>query len=137
VRRGRELSSVRLTEALGWLSGFERHLIARLATVDAVLTPALALTPRPVGWYDTEDAERNFAQQVQYTPWTSMVNVAGLPAITVPVGLSREADGELSDRPGLPMSVQLIGRPGGEATLLALSAQLERRLRLPTRPVLD
>ncbi|MET3768513.1 hypothetical protein ABIB15_001195 [Marisediminicola sp. UYEF4] len=40
--------------------------------MDAVLTPALALTPRPVGWYDSEDPERNFAQQVQYTPFTRL-----------------------------------------------------------------
>ncbi|MFN3708151.1 amidase [Microcella sp.] len=137
VARGRELPVSRLTEALAWLSGFERRLIARFSTVDVVITPALALTPRPIGWYDAEDAERNFAQQVQYTPWTSMVNVAGLPAITVPIGVSRERDGELSDRPGLPMGVQLIGRPGGEGTLLAVAAQLERRLRLPVAPVLD
>ena len=77
------------------------------------------MTPRPLGWYDAEDGERNFAQQVQYTPFTSMVNVSGLPAITLPVSVTRE---------GLPMGVQLIGRPGGEHVLLALGAQLERRL---------
>lgn len=137
VARGREVRADELSAALAWLAGFERRLIARLRTVDAVITPALALTPRPIGWYDPEDAKRNFAQQVQYTPWTSMVNVAGLPAITLPVGLSREADGELSDRPGMPMGVQLIGRPGGEATLLALGAQWERRRRMPAHPVLD
>jgi amidase len=47
------------------------------------------------------------------------VNVAGLPAITLPVAVTDA---------GLPMGVQLIGRPGGERTLLALGAQLERRL---------
>ena len=84
-----------------------------------MLTPALALPPRPLGWYDTEDAERNFVQQCQYTPWTSFVNVAGLPAIVLPVG-------QTSD--GLPMGVQLIGRPGREDVLLSIGAQLERRL---------
>ncbi len=83
------------------------------------MTPALALTPRPIGWYDREDAERNFAQQVQYTPFTSFANVSGLPAITLPVA-------ETID--GLPMGVQLVGRPGGEHVLLAIGAQLERRL---------
>jgi amidase len=65
------------------------------------------------------DAERNFAQQVQYTPFTSIANVSGLPAITLPVHVTAE---------GLPMGVQLIGRPGGEHTLLAIGAQLQRRL---------
>ncbi len=118
--RGRGVSARQLAEALAWLAGFEERVIRRFAPFDAVLTPALALTPPPVGWYDQEDGERNFAQQVQFTPFTSFVNVAGLPAITVPV---EETEG------GLPMGVQLIGRPGGEPALFALAAQLERRVR--------
>ncbi|MFC9917709.1 amidase [Agromyces binzhouensis] len=120
VARGRERTAGELAEALGWLAGFERRTIARFSAVDVVLTPALAQTPRPVGWYDADDAEENFAQQVRFTPYTSFVNVAGLPALTVPVH-DTEA--------GLPMGVQLIGRPGGEATLFALAAQLERAAR--------
>ncbi|RXZ40207.1 amidase family protein, partial [Agromyces binzhouensis] len=120
VARGRERTAGELAEALGWLAGFERRTIARFSAVDVVLTPALAQTPRPVGWYDADDAEENFAQQVRFTPYTSFVNVAGLPALTVPV---HDTDA------GLPMGVQLIGRPGGEATLFALAAQLERAAR--------
>lgn len=128
VGQGRTLPAEALAESLEWLNGFERRVIRRLSTVDAVLTPALAMTPRPLGWYDAVDAERNFEQQVQYTPWTSFVNVAGLPALTLPVGLTPSG----AAQPGLPMGVQLIGRPGGEATLLALGAQWERR-RQPQR----
>ena len=118
VARGRELSARDLAAALSTLTLFERSVIRQFSHVDAVLTPALALTPRPVGWYDQADAERNFEQQVQYTPFTSFANVAGLPAITLPVAVTDA---------GLPMGVQLIGRPGGEHTLLAIGAQLERR----------
>lgn len=128
VGQGRALSAESLAESLDWLTGFERRVIRRLSAVDAVLTPALAMTPRPLGWYDADNAERNFEQQVQYTPWTSFVNVAGLPALTLPVGLTPPG----AAQPGLPMGVQLIGRPGGEATLLALGAQWERR-RQPQR----
>jgi len=120
VGRGRSLSARELAEALATLAAFERSVIRQFSRFDAVLTPALAMTPRPIGWYDAEDGERNFAQQVQYTPFTSFVNVAGLPAIVLPVHVTAE---------GLPMGVQLIGRPGGEAALLAIGAQLERRLR--------
>jgi amidase len=77
------------------------------------------MTPRPIGWYDAEDAMRNFGQQVQYTPFTSFVNVCGLPAITLPVHVTEA---------GLPMGVQLIGRPGGEDVLFSIGAQLERRI---------
>lgn len=124
VARGRALSARELAEALVVLAAFERSVIRQFSGFDAVLTPALAMTPRPIGWYDPSDAELNFAQQVQYTPFTSFLNVAGLPAITLPVAMTEA---------GLPMGVQLIGRPGGEHVLLALGAQLERRLRWQER----
>lgn len=119
IAQGRTLTARQLGEALAALTAYERSFIAQLAPFDAVLTPATALTPRAVGWYDADDGERNFAQQCRYTPFTSMVNVAGLPAMVLPVC-------ETDD--GLPMGVQLIGRPGGERTLFALAAQLERAL---------
>ena len=119
VERGRELTARQLASALSTLTSFERSINRQFAGFDAVLTPAMAQTPRPVGWYSSDDPELNFAQQVQYTPFTSFVNVTGLPAITLPIS---QTEG------GLPMGVQLVGRPGGEATLFALGAQLERRI---------
>ncbi|WP_278236251.1 amidase [Isoptericola sp. AK164] len=124
IRRGRQVGARELAEALATLTQFERRLIAGLGELDAVITPALAMTPRPIGWFDPEDADRNFVQQCQYTPFTSWLNVAGLPAITVPTYWTED---------GLPMGVQIIGRPGGELTLLALAAQLEDVLRWPER----
>ncbi len=130
VERGRALGAEQLAASLTWLTAFERRVIRRFATIDVVVTPAVAMTPRPVGWYDDRDPERNFEQQVQYTPWTSFVNVSGLPALTLPVGLTSPDSSE----PGLPMGIQLIGRPGGEADLLALGAQWERRRRVRLHP---
>ncbi len=124
VERGRALDARSLGQALAWLAQYERGIIRQFAPFDAILTPAMALTPRPVGWYDPQDAERNFEQQVQYTPWTSFVNVSGLPAIVLPVSHTPE---------GVPMGVQLIGRPGREDVLLSIGAQLERRLRWQER----
>ena len=119
VETGRRLGARELAAALGWLTKYERRVIRQLSRFDAVLTPTLAMTPRPIGWYDAEDAMRNFGQQVQYTPFTSFVNVCGLPAITLPVHVTGA---------GLPMGVQLIGRPGGEDVLFSIGAQLERRI---------
>lgn len=119
VREGRALSGVQVLDALAAASAFERATIDAFAPFDAVLTPALALPPQPVGWFDRTDAARGFAQQVQYAPYSSFVNVTGLPAIVVPVTV---------DQAGHPVSVQLIGRPGGEAQIIALAAELERRV---------
>jgi len=52
-----------------------------------------------------------------FTPWTPIFNLTGQPAIAVPAGFGSA---------GLPLSVQLVGRPGAEATLYALAAQLEQ-----------
>ncbi|WP_261974848.1 amidase family protein [Curtobacterium sp. B18] len=129
VDRGRTLTGTRVLDAMTALDTFSAALIGTFDRFDAVLTPTLALTPRPLGWYG-DDPEEDFRRQCAYSPWTSMANVAGLPAITLPVGVTDE---EHPDGAGLPMGVQLIGRPGGERVLLAIGAQLERRLRWQRR----
>ncbi|NRG41743.1 amidase [Rathayibacter sp. VKM Ac-2835] len=124
IREGRKRSAREIVEATGVLSAYERAVIAAFAPFDAILTPSMTMTPRPVGWYDAEDPEHDFEQQVRYTPYTSFVNVSGLPAIALPLSVTAD---------GLPMGIQLIGRPGGEAVLLSIGAQLERRARWQRR----
>lgn len=119
AREGRALSGVQVLEALAAATAFERETISAFAPFDAVLTPALAMPPQSIGWFDLNDPVKNFSQQVRYAPYSSFVNVSGLPAIVVPVML---------DATGHPVSVQLIGRPGGEAMIVALAAELERRV---------
>ncbi|MCC3298628.1 amidase [Arthrobacter caoxuetaonis] len=115
-RRALQRSAADLAAAVDILRGFEEDTISQYSQWDMVLTPALGMTPRPIGWYWTGDADEDYALQCQYSPFTSMVNVCGLPAITVPT--YRNAD-------GLWMGIQLIGRPGAEAELLSVAAQLE------------
>jgi amidase len=129
VARGRALTGTQVLDAMTTLETFSAALIGAFGRFDAVLTPTLALTPRPLGWYG-DDPEEDFRRQCAYSPWTSMANVAGLPAITLPVGVTEDGH---PDGAGLPMGVQLIGRPGGERVLLAVAAQLERRLRWQRR----
>ncbi|PZE32282.1 amidase [Curtobacterium sp. MCLR17_055] len=129
VARGQALSGTQVLEAMSTLDTFSTTLIGAFDRFDAVLTPTLAMTPRPLGWYG-DDPDEDFRRQCAYSPWTSMANVSGLPAITLPVGVT---DDDHPDGGGLPMGVQLIGRPGGERVLLAIGAQLERRLRWQRR----
>lgn len=97
------------------LRGFAREVRALWGQTDVVLTPGLAMAPPPVGEFLGLAPADDYRLQCQWTPFTSMVNVSGLPAIAVPIS---------HDAAGLPVGVQLIGRPGSEPQLLALAAQL-------------
>jgi amidase len=88
------------------------------AQFDVVLTPALAQRPLPLGSLptDVDDPMATFSKSAEFTPYTAFVNVTGQPAISVPM-----FEGE----DGLPLAVQLIGRPVSEGLLLSVAAQLE------------
>ncbi|WP_026553197.1 amidase [Arthrobacter sp. H20] len=115
-RRALSSSAADLVTAIDILRQFEQDTIAQYSAYDFILTPALGQTPRPIGWYTSEDGDTDYLRQCQYSPFTSMVNVCGLPAIALPT---------LTTAAGLSMGIQLIGRPSAEAQLLAVSAQLE------------
>jgi amidase len=110
-------SSVHLAEATIALQRAARRVVAFWEDVDVVLTPGLAKLPVPIGWvFEPEDPWEQFARGGEFTPFTPLVNVTGQPAACVPFDIVE----------GLPVGIQLIGPPVGEATLLRLAAQLER-----------
>lgn len=115
VEAGARVSAKTLAAALQSLSRFEYQVIEQFDRFDVVMTPGLAVLPPEVGFYDRVDPEANFRQQVQVTPFTSFVNVCGLPALALPTGHS--------DR--VPIGVQLIGGPGHDLRVLQLGAALE------------
>jgi amidase len=114
---GRAVTGPEFADALGQLNLHARRAIAAHAEFDAVLTPTVAMLPRPVGWFTADgDPAADFERQKAFTPYTAMYNTTGQPAISLPLCTSTE---------GLPIGMMLAGRPGGEAMLLALGAQLE------------
>ena len=115
--RGLEVRAPELFFAQGYLQAVTRAALVTLNAYDAVLTPTLALPPRPVGWFDEVDPAQNFERQKLFTPFTALYNVSGQPAVNVPLHWSAD---------GLPIGVMLAGRMGDEATLISLSAQLEQ-----------
>jgi aspartyl-tRNA(Asn)/glutamyl-tRNA(Gln) amidotransferase subunit A len=84
------------------------------AGVDAILTPA---TPSPA--FEIGDKEMNADPVKMYLNdvFTVTVNMAGLPGIAVPAGL---------DHNGLPLGLQLIGKPFAEEELFQAAAVIER-----------
>jgi amidase len=84
--------------------------------VDVVVTPGNATGPPRIGAYQRRGAVSSLLLVAARVPYFEMWNLTGQPAAVVPWGL----DGQ-----GLPVSVQLVGRPHDEATLLKLAAQIE------------
>jgi amidase len=100
------------------LQALTRQLVAFLEPYDALLTPALAERPLPIGTLDTAAADpmSTFTRSGMFTPFTPILNASGQPGISLPLYHGED---------GLPLGVQLIGRPAGEAALLALAGQVQ------------
>ena len=100
------------------LTAISRGIIALWESYDVILTPGLAERPVPIGEIDacSEQPWEDFQRSGRFTPYTAIFNVTGQPAISVPLFHGDD---------GLPLSIQLAGRPADEATLLSLTAQLE------------
>jgi amidase len=120
-QRARQQDTLTYLAAQGRLENVARGIVASLAPYDALLTPALALRPVKLGEIQGRgpDPWGNYRRSGYFTPYTAIVNVTGLPAISLPLYLGDD---------GLPTAAQLIGRPAAEGPLLALAGQLERAL---------
>jgi amidase len=85
---------------------------------DVLLTPTVGSLPIEVGRFEGRSALASMFTGLRGfgAAFTGAWNVCGNPAASVPAGIAEA---------GLPLAVQLIGRPGDEATLVSLAAQLE------------
>ena len=107
---------------LAGISGLDlvaRTVVESMASVDLVLTPALAQRPVPIGTIHGRgpDPWDNYQRSGYFTPYTAILNVTGQPAMSVPLYQGDD---------GLPLAVQLIGPPAREDLLLQVAAQLEQ-----------
>ncbi|MDP2712370.1 MAG: amidase [Solirubrobacteraceae bacterium] len=84
--------------------------------VDVVLGPTLARPALPVGQYEGRGAAYTLNGALRWVPFNGVWNHLGNPSCAVPAGF---------DAAGLPLSVQLVGRPDGEQTLFSLAHELE------------
>jgi aspartyl-tRNA(Asn)/glutamyl-tRNA(Gln) amidotransferase subunit A len=91
------------------------------AGVDAILTPATPSAAFGLGEMANADPVQMYLNDV----FTVTVNLAGLPGIAIPTGL---------DRQGLPLGLQLIGRPWEEGDLLNIAYSLERAAGFVAKP---
>ena len=83
---------------------------------DVLLTPAVAGPPMRAGAMRHRGYLSTTMLSASRVPYTQAWNLAGVPAVVVPVSVS-----------GRPVAVQLVGRPGDELALLATAARIEGR----------
>ncbi|MFN3615502.1 MAG: amidase family protein [Rubrimonas sp.] len=86
-----------------------------------VAGPALADVPPEATEWHRRSWGRSLWASMRFSPFTPLANVLGWPAMSVPCGRTATPAGR-----DLPTSVQLVGRPGSEATLLSLAAAIEQ-----------
>ena len=111
-----------LLGAITQLQGRARGMVAWMASsYDLLLMPAVGQRPPRIGEINSCAAEPmgSFQQAMAFSPFTAIWNVTGQPAISLPLYQGED---------GLPLGVQFVGRPLGEATLLALASQIEAAL---------
>jgi aspartyl-tRNA(Asn)/glutamyl-tRNA(Gln) amidotransferase subunit A len=88
--------------------------------VDALLTPATPSAAFPVG-REVDDPVTNFLNDVFTVP----ANLAGLPGISLPAGLNSD---------GLPLGLQILGKPFDEAALYRIANVLEEAAKFEAAP---
>jgi amidase len=141
-RMGNALSGGDTAEALYWIQGFTRQWLAWSELYDVLLTPSVGVPPLPIGAYRLSAGQRQalriltampgrvllgqrpkileaFRPVFDAAPYTMFSNVTGQPSVSLPLHWTED---------GLPMGLLFTARPGDEATLFRLAAQLEQCL---------
>ena len=131
----RKLGTLEQQSAVVRLQAFARRLVAWLDEYDALLTPALAERPLPLGTLDTaaEDPMSTFTRSGLFTPFTPVFNATGQPGISLPLyegedGLPLARAGHRQAR-GRGAAAR-AGRPARSGTALGRAARAGRRVGL-------
>ena len=103
--------------ALARLEDVTRQYAGLFQNIDLLLTPVLAKTPPALGEIAPAAGMEGFARVRDYVAYTPLQNVAGAPAMSVPLNMSPA---------GLPIGSHFAAAPGQERTLLELAYELEQ-----------
>lgn len=130
IEQGQGLSAQAVYEASVIRSRWHAHAARMFDRFDAVVLPSAQVWPFPADWRWPEDIAGR--RMDTYHRWMEVVipaSLIGLPALSVPVGFGPQ---------GLPMGMQIIGRSGDDANVLAIGQAWHRATEWPQRrpPVL-
>jgi Asp-tRNA(Asn)/Glu-tRNA(Gln) amidotransferase A subunit family amidase len=117
VREGRSYSAEDVAQALFAQSRFHCDWQAFFETHDFIISPAVAISPRP--WREMYPARIDGSPTKSYYHWLAMAyasTIPGHPSITIPCGM---------DANGMPFGLQIVGRRHDDLGVLAVAAELE------------
>jgi amidase len=119
VEHGRGLAATDLARALDQLEAAAWQIAAFFESHDLWLTPTLAQPPPPLGELNRSlgSATAWWNYDMTFNPWNPIANICGSPAASLPLYWNQA---------GLPIGTMLTAPFGGEASLIAVSAGLER-----------
>ncbi len=120
VEAGLRLSALDLARAMQHQTVLYRRWVRFFDDFDIILSPAVTVSPRP--WSELFPVSIDGTPTRTYFHWLALayaVSMVGHPAASLPVGL---------DSNGMPFGLQIVGRRGGDAQVLAVAAALGRLL---------
>ncbi|MFZ2061033.1 MAG: amidase [Candidatus Binatus sp.] len=113
---GAKISAADYIRAVTGMHNTSRDIIHRLMPYDALIAPTLTRPAVRIGTLASNPATG--ADEIYaWIAFTFPFNSTGQPAISIPNGFSKA---------GLPLALQIVGRPGDEAGVIALAAEFER-----------
>ncbi|HAC66063.1 MAG TPA: amidase [Cyanothece sp. UBA12306] len=103
-------------QAVRQMQIISRRIVAFFEEFDLLVLPVYLKQPISVGEWSNLSPEAIVENIINWIAPCPLANATGLPGITLPMAI---------DQKGLPVAVQLIGKPAGEFTLIQVAAQLE------------
>jgi len=120
---GKRVTMAQLMTSLGVFNTIRREFGKMLEDIDLLLTPTLAMVPQPLRKYSQDqpfpDGLSFMRSMEDIGQYMAVFNITGLPAISLPLGQSKD---------GLPIGVQFVGRFGDEAGLFRIARAFEEAM---------
>jgi aspartyl-tRNA(Asn)/glutamyl-tRNA(Gln) amidotransferase subunit A len=119
LAKGLDIGDATLAQAVEQRGPLGKAFVDRvLQTADVAVLPVMTIRTPAAVECDPEDPAFRPRTLYQLSRLTRFVNMLGFPAVALPVGF---------DDRGLPVALQIVGRPGTDHAMLALAAAVQRR----------
>ncbi|MGC8454139.1 MAG: amidase [Cylindrospermopsis raciborskii] len=103
-------------QAVTQMQILSRQIVSFFDPIDILVLPVYLHSPMKIGEWSQLNPDDTLERIIKWIAPCPIANATGLPAMSIPMGF---------DANGLPLSVQLIGKPAAEATLISIASQLE------------